>query len=131
MFAETTSMISVIVDLITHERKTAKNMTKGGSVGMTKTSMPKVHSSGKRHGCSDGGCGGVDRVEIVGAVTSVKHHPGTGILNRKPNMSNSTVKGFSRVRKRTETRFLMMSGETSTLERCNGMELEGKAAWPA
>ena len=33
--------------------------------------------------CSDGGCGGVDRVEIVGAVTSVEHHPGTGILNRK------------------------------------------------
>ena len=83
MFAETTSMTSVIVDLITRECKTAKNMTKGGRVGMTKTSMPKVHSSRKRHGCSDGGCGGVDRVEIVGAVTSVEHHPGTGILNRK------------------------------------------------
>ena len=58
-------------------------MTKGGGVGMTETSMPKVHSSGKRHGCNDGGCGGVDRAEIVGAVTLVEHHPGTGILNRK------------------------------------------------
>ena len=83
MFAETTSMTSVIVDLITREGKTLKNITKGGGFGMTETSMPKVHSGGKRHVCSDGGGGGVDRVELVRAVASVEHHLGTGILNRK------------------------------------------------
>ena len=57
MFAEMTSMTSVIVDLITREWKTLKNMTKGDGVGMAETSMPKVHSGGKRHGCNDGGGG--------------------------------------------------------------------------
>ena len=51
--------------------------------GMTETSVPKVHSGGKRHVCSDGGGGGVDRVELVRAVASVEHHLGTGILDRK------------------------------------------------
>ena len=50
---------------------------------MTETSVPKVHSGGKRHGCSDGGGRGVDRVELVGAVTSVEHHPRASVLNRK------------------------------------------------
>ena len=69
----------------------------------------------------------MDRVELVGVVTSVEHHPGTGILNKKPTMLNSTVIGFSRVRELTETTFLIMSGETSILESDNGMELDGKA----
>ena len=55
MFAETTGMTSAIIDLITREGETPENMTKGGGVGMTETSVPKVHSGGKRHGCSDGG----------------------------------------------------------------------------
>ena len=50
---------------------------------MIETSVPNVHSGEKRHGCSDGGGRGVDWVELVGAVTSVKHNPGTGILNTK------------------------------------------------
>ena len=57
MFAETTGMTSVIVDLITREGKTPENMTKGGGVGMTETGAPKVHSGGKRHGCSGRGSG--------------------------------------------------------------------------
>ena len=50
MFAEATSMTSVIVDLITRERKTPKYMTKGGRVGMTQArfqrSTPVARATG-------------------------------------------------------------------------------------
>ena len=79
-----TSMTRVIVDLITRERKTPKNMTKGGGVGMTQASMPKVHTDGEGNRRGGGGAGGgVDRVELIGAVTSVEYHPDANVLNRK------------------------------------------------
>ena len=83
MFAETTRMTRVISNLITRERKAPKNVTKSGGVGMTQASVPEVHTgseSDRSSGC--GGCG-VHRVEIAGAVTSVEHHPGSGILDRE------------------------------------------------
>ena len=82
---------------------------------MSQPSMPKVHRGGEsdRSGC---GSGGVHRVEAVRAVTSVEHHPGTGVLNRKTHFVNSTVIGFSRVRERTEQRLVTNSGETKTLD---------------
>ena len=84
MFAEATCMTRVILVLITRERKTPKYVAKGGRIRMTQASMPKIHSGGANDmGGGSGGGGGVNRVELVGAVTSVEHHPGTGILNRK------------------------------------------------
>ena len=41
MFAETTGMTSVIVDLITHEGKSPKNMMKGDWVGMSQSRMQR------------------------------------------------------------------------------------------
>jgi hypothetical protein len=83
MFAETTRMTRMISDLITRERKTPKNVAKGGGVGMTQASMPKVHTGGE--GDRGGGCGrrGVHGVEVAGTVTSEEHHPGSGILDRE------------------------------------------------
>ena len=83
MFAKTTCMTRVINDFITRERKAPKNVMKSGGVGMTQACMPTVHTGGasdRSSGC--GGCG-VHRVEIAGAVTSVEHHPGSGILDRE------------------------------------------------
>jgi hypothetical protein len=83
MFAKTTRMTRMISGLITRERKTPKNVTKGDGVGMTQASMPEVHTGGEGDG--GGGCGGrgVHWVEVAGTVTSVEHHPGTGILDRE------------------------------------------------
>ena len=84
MFAEATCMTRVILVLITRERKTPKYVAKGGMIRMTQASVPEIHSGGESdRGGGSGGGGGVNRVELVGAVTSVEHHPGTGILNRK------------------------------------------------
>ena len=76
-------MTSVTVGLITSEGKTPKNMTESGVVGMAQPSVPEVHTDGEGDRRGVGGGGWVDRVELVGAITSVKHHPGTGILDRK------------------------------------------------
>ena len=84
MFAEATCMTRVILVLITRERNTLKYMTKGGGIGMTQASMPKIHSGGESdRGGGSGGGGGVNQVELVGAVTSVEHHPRASVLNRK------------------------------------------------
>ena len=88
MFANTVSMTSMVIDLITSERKTTKNMTKCGVIRMTQTSIPEVHTGGEGDGGgASGGCW-VDRVEFIGVVTSVKNHPGTSILHR----NTTTVK---------------------------------------
>ena len=76
-------MTSVTVGLITSERKTPKNMTKGGVVRMSQASVPKIHTDGEGDRRGGGGGGWVDWVELVGAITSVEHHPGTGVLDRK------------------------------------------------
>ena len=84
VLAQTTSLTSMLVDLITCERKTLKYMTKGGGIGMPQASMPKIHSRGESdRGGRSGGGGGVNRVELVGAVTSVEHHPRASVLNKK------------------------------------------------
>ena len=62
MFAEATCMTRVILVLITRERKTPKYMTKGGGIGMTQASAPKIHSGGESdRGDGGGGGGGVTR----------------------------------------------------------------------
>ena len=77
-------MTRVILVLITRERKTPKYVAKGGRIRMTQASMPKIHSGGESdRGGGSGGGGGVNRVELVGAVTSVEHHPRASVLNRK------------------------------------------------
>ena len=77
-------MPRVILVLITRERKTPKYVAKGGRIRMTQASMPKIHSGGESdRGGGSGGGGGVNRVELVGAVTSVEHHPRASVLNRK------------------------------------------------
>src|SRR6266536_2079588 len=87
MFAEVTCITRLILVLITRERKTPKYMTKGGGVGMTQASVPKIHSGGESdRGRGGGGGGGVNRVELVGAVTSVESHPGTSVSNRKTTL---------------------------------------------
>ena len=58
-------------------------MTKGGVVRMSQASVPKVHTDGEGDRRGGGGGGWVDWVELVGAITSVEHHPGTGVLDRK------------------------------------------------
>ena len=84
MFAEETCMTRVILVLITRERKTPKYVAKGGRIRMTQASVPKIHSGGESdRGGGSGGGGGVNRVELVGAVTSVEHHPRASVLNRK------------------------------------------------
>ena len=124
-------MTRVILVLITRERETPKYMAKCGRIRMTQASVPKIHSGGESdRGGGGGGCGGVNRVELVGAVTSVEYHPGASVLNRKPHSSNLTVTGFSCVRERTETRFLVSSGETKTLDMDIRVELDGKYACP-
>ena len=84
MFAEATCTTRVILVLITRERKTLKSVAKGGRIRMTQASMPKIHSGGESdRGGGSGGGGRVNRVELVGAVTSVEHHPRASVLNRK------------------------------------------------
>jgi len=55
MFADSTGMTSVILDLITTETETPKNMTKCDEVGMTQTSMPEIDASGESNRCGGGG----------------------------------------------------------------------------
>ena len=50
---------------------------------MSQASVPEVHTGGEGDGSGGGGGWWVDRVELVGAITSVKNHPGTGVLYRK------------------------------------------------
>ena len=50
---------------------------------MSQASVPKIHTDGEGDRRGGGGGGWVDWVELVGAITSVEHHPGTGVLDRK------------------------------------------------
>ena len=52
---------------------------------MTQTCVPNVNSGGEGdwRGGGGGGGGGVYWVQVVRAVTSVQHHPGTGVLHRE------------------------------------------------
>lgn len=53
---------------------------------MTKTCVPEVNAGGEDGWTGGGGGGGgMHRVEIVGAITSVWNHPGTGVLHGKSN----------------------------------------------
>ena len=80
-------MTRVILVLITRERETPKYVAKGGRIRMTQVSMPKIHSGGESdRGGGSGGGGGVNRGELVGAVTSVEHHPRASVLNRKTTL---------------------------------------------
>jgi hypothetical protein len=86
VFADTTSMTGMILNLITTETETPKNMTKGDGVGMTQTSVPKVNASGESDQCGGGGGRRMHRIELVGAVTSVKYHPGSSVLDTKTKL---------------------------------------------
>ena len=80
-------MTRVILVLITRERKTPKYVAKGGRIRMTQASVPKIHSTGESDmGNGGGGGNGVDRVELIRAVTSVEYHPGTSVLNRETTL---------------------------------------------
>ena len=86
MFADTTGMTGVILYLITTETETPKNMTKCDGVGMTQTSVPEIDASGESNRCGGGGGRRVHRIELVGAVTSVKYHPGSSVLDTKTKL---------------------------------------------
>ena len=83
MFADTTSMTGVILYLITTETETPKNMTKCDGVGMTQTSVSEINTGRESNRCSGGAGRQMHRIELVGAVTSVEHHPRASVLNRK------------------------------------------------
>ena len=51
---------------------------------MAQASMPKVDAGGEGDVFGGGG-DGVHGIKLVGAVTSVKYHPGMGVLHRKTN----------------------------------------------
>ena len=55
MFADSTGMTSVILDLIATETETPKNMTNCGGVGMTQASVPEIDASGESNRCGGGG----------------------------------------------------------------------------
>ena len=83
---------------------------------MSQPSMPKVHRGGEsdRSGCGSGG--GVHRVEAIRAVTSVEHHPGTGVLNRKTHFVKFNSYRIFTCKRTNETRLVTNSGETKTLD---------------
>ena len=55
--------------------------------------MPKVDAGGESDGCGSGGAG-VHGLKLVRAITSVKHHAGTGALHRKTNAVKFNSKGI-------------------------------------
>ena len=85
MFAETTSMIGVILYLMATETETPKNMMKGDGVGMAQMSVPKIDAGEESNRCGGGGGRRMHRIELVEAVTSVKYHPSSSVLDRKTN----------------------------------------------
>ena len=60
---------------------------------MAQASMPKVDAGRESDGCGSGGAG-VHGIKLVRAITSVKHHPGTGVLHRKTNTVKFNSKRF-------------------------------------
>ena len=55
LFADSTCMTSVILDLIATETGTPKNMTKCDGVGMTQASVSEIDASGESNRCGGGG----------------------------------------------------------------------------
>ena len=86
MFADTTGMTSVILYLITTETETPKNMTKCDGVGMTQTSVPEIDANGESNQCYGEGGRRMHRIELVEAVTSVKYHHRSSVLDTKPKL---------------------------------------------
>ena len=86
MFAETTGMTCVILYLMATETETPKNMTKGDGVGMTQTSVPEIDAGGESNRCGGGGGQRMHRIELVEAVTSVKYHPGSSVLDTETKL---------------------------------------------
>ena len=84
MFADMPGITGVILYLITTE--TPKNMMKCDGVGMTQTSMPEIDVGGESNRCSGGGGWRMHQIELVGAVTSVKYHPGSSVFNTKTKL---------------------------------------------
>ena len=85
-FADTTGMTSVILYLITTETETPKNMTKSDGVGMTQTSVTEINASGESNWCGGGGGRQMHQIELVGAITSVKYHLGSSVLDTKTKL---------------------------------------------
>jgi hypothetical protein len=50
---------------------------------MSKMSMPKINASGESAGIGAGGGGHLDWIQVAETLTSMEHHLGTGVLNRK------------------------------------------------
>jgi hypothetical protein len=50
---------------------------------MSKMSMPKIDASGESTRTGAGSGGRLDWIQVAGTLTSVEHHPCTGVLNRK------------------------------------------------
>ena len=86
MFADTTGMTGVIIYLMTTKTETLKNMTKCDGVGMTQTSMPEIDADGESNRCGGGGGRRMHLIELVEAVTSVKYHPGSSVLDTKTKL---------------------------------------------
>ena len=54
---------------------------------MTETGMPRIDTGGEGDGATGGGgARGMHWVKLVRAITSVEHHPCTGVLHRKTNI---------------------------------------------
>ena len=54
---------------------------------MAEAGVPKIDTSSEAGGTTgSGGAGGMHRVKLVRAVTSVKYHPCTGVLHRKADI---------------------------------------------
>ena len=81
MFADATGMTGVILHLMTTEAKTPKNMTKCDGAGMSQTSVLEIDVGGESSRCGGGGGGRKHRIELAEAVTSVKYHPGSSVLD--------------------------------------------------
>ena len=86
MFADTTGMTSVILYLITTETETPKNMSKCDGVGVTQTSVPEIDANGESNQCYGEGGRRMHRIELVEAVTSVKYHHRSSVLDTKTNL---------------------------------------------
>ena len=103
------------------------NLTHNGGVGVTEAGVPKSDTSGEGGGTtSGGGAGGMHRVKLVRAVTSVEYHPYTGVLHRKANIIKFNSNRDLTSKGRRETRLVTKSGKTRTLDMLIGIELDGK-----
>ena len=83
MFTETAGMTSVILYLSRTETETPENVAKCDGVGMTQASMPEIDANGEGNRCGGGGGRRMHRIKLVGAVTSVEHHPGSSVFDTK------------------------------------------------